>query len=286
MGPEGNFHRANMMRAIDLARKGNVGGWQIGAVLARADGSVIATGYRGESGGQIHAESLAIQKAQTAQCDLRDTTAYVTLEPCANLESKNKKDCSTLLAEVGVRRVFIGSYDLNPRIYRLGWRNLRDAGVELRDFPTALRTEVQSLGPDRQADFRERKGREKGRVKFDYTQNGGRYDIHLGEQENAPRWTTKWGQRGANSIYALGGTKGVVAEARFARSFSEIDDPDVFDFGSHFAPIKEGEIAVFRNEYGHLLVKVLEVQAGPERGTEHFSLKFEYEIRLTGQVRD
>lgn len=149
-----------------------------------------------------------------------------------------------------------------------------------------MRAKAQSLGPDRQADFRERKGREKGRVKFDYTQNGGWYDIRLGEREDAPTWTTKWGQRGAKSIYALGGVKGVVAEARFARSFAEIDDPDVFDFGSHFAPIKEGEIAVFRNEYGHLLVKVLEVHAGPDRGTEHFSLKFEYEIRLAGQVKD
>lgn len=279
MTPVDDVHRSNMMLAIELARAGDVGGWQIGAVLARADGSIISTGYRGEVDNQKHAEALAIEKAQAEERDLRGATAYVTLEPCANLASKKKDPCSTLLIEAGVSRVFIGSYDRNPLIYRHGWKSLRDAGIQLRDFPTDLRVKVQELGPERHADFRERRGAIRGRAKFDYTQNGGAYDVYLGAQEDALKWTTRWGKRGKGSIYALGGTKGIVAEARFAKDFTEIDDPDVFDFEHHFAQVREGEIAVFKNDYGHLLVKVLEVHAGPDYGSNHFSLKFEYEVR-------
>ncbi|MFE5769814.1 deaminase [Streptomyces sp. NPDC056485] len=280
MEAEGDVHRANMMHAIELARQGEVGGWRIGAVLADPNGSIIATGYRGEAGIRIHAEALAVQKARDLGYDLKGAIAYVTLEPCANLESKNKDACSTLLAEAGVRRVFIGGYDNNPQIYRLGWRSLRDAQVELRDFPADLRAEVQKLSPERRADFAERRGRARGRAKFDYTQNGGRYEIYLDERTDSPKWTTQWTQRGRGSIYAHGGVAGIVAEARFAQSFEEIDDPNVFDFESHSTPIEEGGIAVFRNNYGHLLVKVLEVHAGPRWGSAHFSLKFEYEIRV------
>ncbi|MFI5743774.1 deaminase [Streptomyces anulatus] len=273
------IHRAHMISAIDLARSGHVGGWQIGAVLAHGNGSIISTGYRGEVDNQKHAEAVAIEKARAANRTLKGATAYVTLEPCANLASKNKKPCSALLAENGISRVYIGGYDTNPRIYRLGWRHLRDAGVELRDFPQDLREYVQKLGPERQADFRERRGALTGRASFDYTQNGGRYDVYLRTDDDSPKWSTRWSQRGADSIYVNAGVKGVVAHARFAREFSEIDDPGVFDFESHFAVVNLGGIAVFRNNSGYLLVKVLEIHAGPERGADHFALKFKYEIR-------
>ncbi|WP_073797840.1 deaminase [Streptomyces sp. CB03578] len=281
MGSLHDADRANMMHAIELARASDVGGWRIGAVLARSNGTVISTGYRGESGVSVHAEALAIRKAQELGEDISGATAYVTLEPCANLESKAKEDCSTTLVNAGVRRVFIGGYDTNPRIYRLGWRNLRDAGVELRDFPPDLRRQVQELGSERQGDFLERRGRVKGRAKFDYTLNGGRYAISLQVDGRGPKWITQWGQKGQGSIYAYQESGGSVAEARFARSFAEIDDPDVFDFHSHYAAIQVGGIAVFKNQHGHLLAKVLEVHAGPEWGTSHVSLKFEYEIRIS-----
>ncbi|MFE5864259.1 deaminase [Streptomyces virginiae] len=283
MGAESDAHRANMMHAIELARLGAVAGWRIGAVLARPNGSVITTGYRGETEDGIHAEALAVQKARNLGQDLTGATAYVTLEPCANLESKKKKPCSIILAEAGVQRVFIGWYDRNPLIYRLGWKELRDAGVELRDFPEDLRCEAKELSLERQADFTERRGRTKGVAKFDYTQNGGRYEIRLGDQDDDPKWTTRWSGRGSGSIYANAGVPGIVAEARFAQGFDEIDDPNVFDFENHFAAINVGGIAVFRNSHGHLLVKVLEVQAGPDWGTSHVSLKFEYEIRVARQ---
>ncbi|MFB7263023.1 deaminase [Streptomyces nojiriensis] len=281
MGSLHDADRANMMHAIELARASDVGGWRIGAVLARPNGTVISTGYRGESGASDHAEALAVRKAQELGEDIGGATAYVTLEPCANLESKTKEDCSTILVNSGVRRVFIGGYDTNPRIYRLGWKNLRDAGVELRDFPPDLRRQVQELGSERQDDFLERRGRVKGRAKFDYTLNDGRYTIFLQAEGGGPKWTTRWGQMGKESIYALRESGGGVAEARFARSFAEIDDPDVFDFHSHFATIQLGGIAVFKNQHGHLLAKVLEIHAGPNWGTEHVSLKFEYEIRIS-----
>ncbi|MFD8469713.1 deaminase [Streptomyces cyaneofuscatus] len=279
MTVEDEVHRAHMVSAIDLARSGHVGGWQVGAIIARSDGSVISTGYRGEVDNQKHAEALAIEKAQAANLTLKGATAYVTLEPCANLASKNKRPCSLLLAENDISRVYIGDYDANPRIYRLGWRNLRDAGVELRDFPQDLRADVQQLRPERQADFRERRGGLTGRASFDYTQRDGKYDVYLRSDGDSPRWSTRWSQRDADSIYANPGVKGVVAEARFAHDFSEIDDPGVFDFESHFTTVTLGGIAVFRNNFGYLLVKILEIRAGPERGSDHFALKFEYEIR-------
>ncbi|WP_439658208.1 hypothetical protein ACSHWB_38320 [Lentzea sp. HUAS TT2] len=57
---------------------------RIGVVVARGE-TVLASVHKGQ-GGNRHAEVIALNAADAAGIDLRGTTAFVTLEPCANLE--------------------------------------------------------------------------------------------------------------------------------------------------------------------------------------------------------
>lgn len=81
-------------------------------------------------------------------------------------------------------------------------------------------------------------------------------------------------------MYANGGIPGVVARARYAEKFSEIDDPDALDWGGHAHMISIGEIAVFRNEHGHALCQLKAVEPTEHHGgTGHTSMTFDYELR-------
>lgn len=267
-----------MRRAVEEARKSPESGARVGVVLAR-DGVLLMSAHKGEGGGTKHAEEIALDKAKAEDLDLAGATAYVTLEPCSNLESKNRLCCADRLADAGIAEVFIGRYDINPRINRLGWRALTARGVVCRDFPQDLRDELAALTATFEGFFLRRDGLH-GTAKFDFTQNGGRYVLATGPEETAATWTTRWGKRGPGSIYANGGTPGVVALARYAQSFDQIDDPSSYDFENHFAELEVGMIAIYRNDHGHALVRLLDVEVpGSPGGPVHVSMKIDYELR-------
>jgi diaminohydroxyphosphoribosylaminopyrimidine deaminase/5-amino-6-(5-phosphoribosylamino)uracil reductase len=253
-----------MMRlAISEARESE-GSVQVGVVIEK-DGTVLAQAHKGERGTE-HAEAIALAKAREAGLGVSSAGA-------------NRFSCAQLLADADIAAVYIGSYDRNPSIYRMGWRILRDAGINLYDFPPGLREEVSGVGRSFDTHFIRRVGLI-GKANFDYSQNGGKCDLAVSDEDGSPVWTTSWGECGADSIYANGGHPGVVALARFAREFSEIDDPGAYDYGSHFAKAQIGDIVIFRNAYGYALIKVTEVEAGPTRGTAAIRLRFEYQLRL------
>lgn len=137
---------------------------RIGVVIARGE-EVLAAAHKGQDGNR-HAEVIALNTAGTAGIDLRGTTAFVTLEPCANLEN-SRTPCAQLLVDAGVGEVWIGRYDNNPRIYRQGWKLLRDHGVDLRDFPSNLRAICEAGNSTFSGHFHKRVGAQ-GRVKFDF----------------------------------------------------------------------------------------------------------------------
>lgn len=130
-----------MRRAISLAEKGR--GWTnpnplVGCVIVK-NGEIVAQGYHEKIGGW-HAERNAILNSQA---DLRDATAYVTLEPCCY--HGRTPPCSDLLIERGIKKVFIGSRDPNPLVSGKGAKQLRAAGIEvIEDF---LREECDQLNP-------------------------------------------------------------------------------------------------------------------------------------------
>lgn len=268
--------RAHATRAVEEALRSMTNA-RVGAVIARGE-SVLTTGYKGEVDG-LHAEEIALRKAAEQNIDVSGTALYVTLEPCANSRTR-RVPCAELIASAGIAEVHIGNYDPNPQVYRLGWKYLRDRGVRLRDFPPDLRERAREGGKDFAKFFTEGSGMSAG-AKFDFTQNGGRFTISVDPTQGSPSWDTRWSNCGANAIYMYGGRPGVVANARYANRFEEIDDPDAFDFESHSPKIEIGSIGVMRNEYGHVLCRVIAIEPTADYGgTGHVSVTIEWEIRL------
>ena len=105
---------------------------KVGAVLV-VDDQVIAMGFKTQSS---HAERAAIEQAKKAGVDMKHAVLYTTLEPCVQMrQAQVKACCSELIAAEGIRKVFIGHSDPNPRVMRRGWRQLCDENIEIRHFP-------------------------------------------------------------------------------------------------------------------------------------------------------
>ena len=257
--------------AIEEMRLSSARGPKIGAVLAK-DGLVLSMGHRQTN---LHAERNAIEKALAAGVDARGSTIYTTLEPCINL-NRSQESCADLIVRSGIKSAVIGRYDTNPRIYREGWKRLRDGGVTLRDFDSDLRAQIDEINATFAEHFVSSIG-PIGGAEFDYLLNGGNFEIQFSDEDERSI-VTRWSLRDARSVHAYANRPLRVALARHATEFSEIDDPTAFDFDYH-APIREGEIAVFVNEFGAVLVKVIKVHGGPERGATHTSVKIRFEVR-------
>lgn len=247
---------------------------RVGVVFVK-DGKLLISSYKGEIKDAIHAEEGAIIKANDADIDLSGSTVYTTLEPCSH--RVNKASCSDLLIASKVSSVFIGSYDSNPAIYRKGWKKLRDAGIDLKDFNSQRRNMSKELNIVFDETFRHTDSLSGG-ARFDYTLNGGKFTFNI-DKEKSKHIVSKWTQRGNNSIYAHDGRPGFVALAKYANSFEEIDDPDSLDYESHAVPVNAGEIVVFRNNDGHVYIKVIEVKSGHGHGDEDTSVKITYLVK-------
>jgi len=107
----------------------------VGALVVRS-GRVIARGHH-EMAGLPHAEVNALRRAGERA---RGADVYVSLEPC-NHQGRTPP-CTEALIAAGVRRVFFGSRDPNPRVDGHGGRRLRRAGIEVR--PGVLQTECDA----------------------------------------------------------------------------------------------------------------------------------------------
>jgi diaminohydroxyphosphoribosylaminopyrimidine deaminase / 5-amino-6-(5-phosphoribosylamino)uracil reductase len=96
----------------------------VGTLLVK-DGVIIGRGVTAP-GGRPHAETEAIAEAGDLA---RDSTAYVTLEPCAH--HGRTPPCAEALVNAGVSRVVIAARDPDPRVSGKGAKILRDAGIEV-----------------------------------------------------------------------------------------------------------------------------------------------------------
>ena len=117
---------AYMRNALALARTGLGQTWPnpVVACVIVKNGCIIGR-TKTANGGRPHAEDLAIQQAGG---NLKDATAYVTLEPCAH--EGETPSCARLLIEAGVSKVVIGVLDPDPRTNGNGVAFLKAAGVE------------------------------------------------------------------------------------------------------------------------------------------------------------
>lgn len=119
-----------MRRALQLARQGaghTSPNPMVGAVIVGPDGTVIGEGWHRKCG-EAHAEVNAV--ASVADTDLlRDSTIYVTLEPCSHYGKT--PPCARLLIERGIPRVVVGCLDPFVKVAGRGVAMLRKAGIEV-----------------------------------------------------------------------------------------------------------------------------------------------------------
>ena len=115
-----------MQRAIELAKKG--AGFvnpnpMVGCVIVKDD-KIIGEGYHEFYGG-FHAERNALMKMN----DAKDSTLYVTLEPCCH--HGKTPPCTDIIIEKEIKKVVVGLLDPNPLVAGKGISILKDAGIEV-----------------------------------------------------------------------------------------------------------------------------------------------------------
>lgn len=263
-----------MRRAVDEAKSSRAESRpdappQVGVVIAR-DGQVLGAAHRGQRNPGDHAEYCLLCELEGK--DLTGAEVFTTLEPCTR-RGASKIPCAQRLIDAGVGKVWIGLYDPNPSIYREGWRALRDAGIDLGDFPAELRAELRADNHaflDRFRYTREAAGEQT----FDPTANSGTFEV----MAEGHRFVTLWSRAGGSSVHAYADHVKSVALARYAQDFDEIDDASAYDFSSRAVTLSQGQIVIFSNGDAFLLIKLLEVHDST-RGAERDELRIEWELR-------
>jgi len=266
-----------MGRAVELGKQstpepGRSDTPKVGVVIV-GDGELLGESFRGEGGPGAHAEFGLMERLK--EVNLEGTTVYTTLEPCSR-RGPDKQPCAERLVERKVSTVFIGMYDPNPKIYREGWKLLRDAAVDLRDFEESLREQARADNATVIEVFQVGVGVE-GSAAFDYKQNAGGFDLFPDESRRM-QFHTRWTPAGSGVIYAYD-SENHVALARYAGDVDEIDDPGALDFSNYTLSVRTGEIVVFRNRHGYALVKV-DTVLHDGHGDDRNELGIAWQLRL------
>ena len=108
----------------------------VGAVIVK-DGRIISCGYHARYG-ELHAERNAINNAIE---DIKGADMYVTLEPCSHYGKQ--PPCCEAVVEAGIKRVYIGSRDPNPKVCGKGVEYLKKHGIEV--FEDVLKDECDKI---------------------------------------------------------------------------------------------------------------------------------------------
>lgn len=119
-----------MRRALQLARQGagrTSPNPMVGAVIVGPNGTIIGEGWHRKCG-DGHAEVNAVASVKNPEL-LRDSTLYVTLEPCSHYGKT--PPCARLIIERGIPRVAVGCLDPFVKVAGRGVAMLREAGVEV-----------------------------------------------------------------------------------------------------------------------------------------------------------
>ena len=118
-----------MQRALELAAmgKGKVSpNPMVGCVIVYKE-NIIGEGWHRQYGGP-HAEVNAVVSVADKSL-LKESTVYVTLEPCAHFGKT--PPCADLLIQYQVKKVVIAATDSNPLVGGKGIARMREAGIEV-----------------------------------------------------------------------------------------------------------------------------------------------------------
>lgn len=114
-----------MALALQLAEKGQYTARpnpMVGCVIVKK-GEIVGQGWH-QKFGEPHAEINALQQAGD---DAKDSTCYVTLEPCSHTGKTGP--CAEALVQVGISRVVVAMEDPNPKVSGKGFDILSQAGI-------------------------------------------------------------------------------------------------------------------------------------------------------------
>jgi diaminohydroxyphosphoribosylaminopyrimidine deaminase/5-amino-6-(5-phosphoribosylamino)uracil reductase len=118
-----------MSVALSLAKRTKGATWpnpNVGCVIVKDD-NLIGRGWTAPTG-RPHAETQALNSACAASAN---STAYVTLEPCAH--TGKTKPCTSSLIRANVARVVIATRDPDPRVSGQGLKLLKNAGISITE---------------------------------------------------------------------------------------------------------------------------------------------------------
>ncbi len=114
--------------ALEIAKKG-IGKVSpnplVGAVIIKND-RIIGAGFH-EKFGENHAEINAINSARES---IEGSTLYINLEPCSHFGKT--PPCVDKLIECKIKRVVIGTLDMNPLTSGKGVKKLKSAGIDVK----------------------------------------------------------------------------------------------------------------------------------------------------------
>ncbi|PYS99787.1 MAG: CMP deaminase [Acidobacteria bacterium] len=211
---------------------------RVGAVIGKA-GRILSTGHRGEAK-NTHAERIAIEKLGSE--DLRGSTLYTTLEPCVAIHNEQEVDsCADLIIASGITEVFIGVLDANGTIYSQGFKKLLENNISVKVFNRRLRAAIE----EETFEFGEiHVVYGSGKRRIPVVHSGIEINVQFSQTDTRTipiRWATLQPRHGCVDLSSM---NGVVKVASGARSFSDVTDPTIFRFPSHFARMQKGTIAV------------------------------------------
>ena len=114
--------------ALEIAKKG-IGSVSpnplVGCVIVKND-RIISAGYH-EKFGENHAEVNAIEKAKES---IEGATLYTNLEPCSH--HGKTPPCVDKIIEMKIKKVVVGTNDMNPLVSGNGIRKLKSAGIDVK----------------------------------------------------------------------------------------------------------------------------------------------------------
>jgi ATP-dependent DNA helicase RecG len=115
---------------------------KVGAVLAKEDGTLVNTAYRGELRQGDHAEFTVLERKHRSD-KLEGYVMYATLEPCApGARSITKLGCAERIVNARIKKVFVGIEDPDPKVKGNGIAFLRKQKIEIDFFDKDLQEQI------------------------------------------------------------------------------------------------------------------------------------------------
>jgi ATP-dependent DNA helicase RecG len=136
-----------MRASIPEPREDGKASPRVGAVLVKADGSVV-TAFRGELRHGDHAEFTLLERKHRGE-DLTGATLFATLEPCAPTARKFPKlGCAERIALARIKEVWVGIEDPDPTVDRKGLKFLELRKIKYEMFDLDLQEVIRRENKD------------------------------------------------------------------------------------------------------------------------------------------